>query len=101
MHFHVEQAAVLHLPHFGNTGDRWTQLTVVQDAETAGTFCDEKASVGKEGETPGRFEILRDNLELDGLLFRFDDCSLRIDLRLRLTLREPSLLADVENERAD
>ena len=102
MDLDVEQPAVLLLPDPGQPAHRASQeLTVLDDAESAGTFGNQQAAVGKKRQPPRRLEISRENLHLESLLRRRDDLPVRIGHILRLLLQARRLCANVADELPD
>src|SRR5262245_44708773 len=101
MDFDVEESTVLPHPHVRRARHGRKEFALVEDAKPAWPLRDEQTSIGQERQSPWRLEILGNDLERDGLLLRFDDGALRVDLRLGLSLLQSGLSADVEHQLTD
>ena len=73
MDLHVEQPAVLPLPHRGRARNRLgQQLPLLDDSQAARTFGNQQPSVRQERETPRRLQPARHDLDLERLLLGLD-----------------------------
>ena len=101
MHFDIEQAGILTLPHFRRSSDGREQLALVDDAQPPGTLGDQDPAVRQEREPPRRLELPGEHLDLELLLFRRDHLTVGIGDELRAWLEGRGLRAQIRDELPD